>query len=198
MKVLIVDNYDSFVYNIVQYVGELGGDPVVYRCNEVTLELVVKEDPKRIILSSGPSSLINKDYFKICLELLTSISKYVPTLGIGLGHQGIVLAFGGKIVKAKKVVHGRTSMISHDELSIYEGVDNPFKGARYHSLVADENSLPQCLKVTARSLDEGEVMGVRHKNYPIEGVQFHPESILTVEGKRIIKNFLHYGIRHDS
>ncbi|MEM1515578.1 MAG: aminodeoxychorismate/anthranilate synthase component II [Candidatus Bathyarchaeia archaeon] len=198
MKVLIIDNYDSFIYNLSQYVGELGGEPLVYRSNEVTLEDTIKIDPDRIILSPGPSHPANRKYFGVCLDLLTSLSKYVPTLGVCLGHQGIIYAFGGRIVRAKKIMHGKTSLIAHDGLSIFRGVENPFRATRYHSLVGEEGTLPTCLKVTARSLDDGEIMGVRHKNYPIEGVQFHPESILTSEGKKIIKNFLDFGVRHDS
>jgi len=198
VKVLIVDNYDSFVYNLAQYVGELGGEPIVRRSGEITLEEAIKINPERIILSPGPSHPANRKYFGICLELLSSLSKYIPTLGVCLGHQGIIYAFGGRIIRAKRIMHGKTSLIAHDGLSIFRGVKNPFRATRYHSLVGDESTLPQCLKVTARSLDDGEIMGVRHTVYPIEGIQFHPESILTSEGKKIIKNFLDLGVKHDS
>lgn len=198
MRVLIVDNYDSFIYNLAQYVGELGGEPIVYRSDEITLKDAIKIEPDRIILSPGPSHPANRRYFGVCLELLTNLSKHVPTLGVCLGHQGIIYAFGGRIVRAKRIMHGKTSLILHDGLSIYRGVENPFKATRYHSLVGDKSALPPCLKVTARSLDDDEIMGVRHKIYPIEGVQFHPESILTSEGKKIIRNFLEWGVSHDS
>jgi len=198
VRVLIVDNYDSFVYNLAQYVGEIGGEPIVYRSSEITLEEAIKIDPDRIILSPGPSHPANRKYFGICLELLSSLSKHIPTLGVCLGHQGIIYAFGGRIIRAKRIMHGKTSLIAHDGLSIFRGVENPFRATRYHSLVGDEDTLPRCLKVTARSLEDGEIMGVRHMVYPIEGIQFHPESILTSEGKKIIKNFLDLGVRHDS
>ncbi|MEM0010616.1 MAG: aminodeoxychorismate/anthranilate synthase component II [Candidatus Bathyarchaeia archaeon] len=198
MRVLIIDNYDSFIYNLAQYVGELGGEPIVYRSDEITLKDAIKIEPDRIILSPGPSHPANRRYFGVCLELLTNLSKHVPTLGVCLGHQGIIYAFGGRIVRAKRIMHGKTSLVVHDGLSIYRGVENPFKATRYHSLVGDKSTLPPCLKVTARSLDDDEIMGVRHKIYPIEGVQFHPESILTSEGKKIIRNFLEWGVSHDS
>ncbi|MEM1585990.1 MAG: aminodeoxychorismate/anthranilate synthase component II [Candidatus Bathyarchaeia archaeon] len=198
MRVLIIDNYDSFIYNLAQYVGELGGEPIVYRSNEITLKDAIKINPDRIILSPGPSHPANRKYFGVCLDLLISLSKRVPTLGVCLGHQGIIYAFGGRIIRAKRIMHGKTSLIAHDGLSIFMGVKNPFRATRYHSLVGDESTLPACLKVTARSLDDGEIMGVRHVVYPIEGVQFHPESILTSEGKLLLKNFLNHGVRHDS
>lgn len=198
MRVLIIDNYDSFIYNLAQYVGELGAKPIVYRSGELTLKKVIEINPDRIILSPGPGHPANRRYFGVCLDVLMSLSRRVPTLGVCLGHQGIIFAFGGRVVRAKRVMHGRTSLICHDGLSVFKGIENPFRAARYHSLVGDESALPSCLKVTARSLDDNEVMGVRHKTYPIEGVQFHPESILTDRGKDIIKNFLDLGIRHDS
>ncbi|MEM2308888.1 MAG: aminodeoxychorismate/anthranilate synthase component II [Candidatus Bathyarchaeia archaeon] len=198
MRVLVIDNYDSFVYNIVQYIGELGGEPVVYRNNEITLKRALKINPDRIVISPGPGNPADKKYFGICSEVLLTLSVKVPTLGVCLGHQGIIYSFGGRIVAAKRVMHGKTSLIVHDGMSIFRGVKNPFEATRYHSLVGDKKSLPPCLKVTARSVDDDEIMGVRHITYPIEGVQFHPESILTLEGKKIIKNFLDWGVSHDS
>lgn len=198
MRVLIIDNYDSFVYNIAQYVGELGDEPLVYRSCDITIYDIAKISPDRIILSSGPGHPANRRYFGVCLDLLKDLSRSIPTLGISLGHLCIIYAFGGGIKRAKRIMHGRTSLIAHDGLSIFRGVDNPFRAVRYHSLVGDEGSLPDCLKITARSLDDGEIMGVRHREYPIEGVQFHPESILTPEGKKIIRNFLERGVTHDS
>lgn len=193
MKVLVIDNYDSFVYNLVQYIGELGATPVVYRNDELTLEKAVKLNPDRIVISPGPGNPCKRRYFGVCSDILKNLSTKVPTLGVCLGHQGIVAVFGGRIVQARRVVHGKASVIRHDGRGLFKGVENPFKAARYHSLVADRRSLPSCLEVTAFSLDDGEVMGVRHKVYPIEGVQFHPESILTPQGKTIIKNFLDLG-----
>lgn len=198
LKVLIIDNYDSFVYNIVQYVGELGGEPIIYRNNEITLRKAAEISPERIIISPGPGNPADRRYFGVCSDILLTLSVKVPTLGVCLGHQGIIYVFGGRIIPAKRVMHGKTSLISHDGKGIFKGVENPFEATRYHSLVGDEASLPSCLEVTARSLDDGEIMGVRHRLYPIEGIQFHPESILTPEGKKIIKNFLDWGCKHDS
>lgn len=198
MKVLIIDNYDSFVYNLVQYVGELGGDPIVYRSDRITLEKAAEINPDRIIISSGPGNPANRKYFGVCPDILLTLSVRVPTLGVCLGHQGIIHIFGGKLVPVKKAMHGKTISILHDGKGIFSGVRNPFEAAIYHSFVGDKYSLPSCLKVTAISLEDDEIMGVRHRLYPIEGVQFHPESILTREGKKIIKNFLERGVRDDS
>lgn len=191
MKVLIIDNYDSFVYNLVQYVGELGANPVVHRSDGLTIEEVSRLKPERIIISPGPGAPWESRYFGICPLILKLISPIVPTLGVCLGHQGIVHTFGGRIVRAKRIMHGKTSPVEHDGKGIFKGVGNPIHATRYHSLVADGGSIPSCLKVTAVALDDGEVMGVRHISYPIEGIQFHPESILTEYGKRILENFLH-------
>lgn len=190
MKLLLIDNYDSFVYNIAQYVGELGASPFIYRNDEITIKQIEKLQPERIILSPGPGTPINKRYFGICLSLIKQISLHTPTLGICLGHQGIVHAFNGKISHAQQLMHGKTSQIRHDGEGIYKGILNPFEATRYHSLVADSSSIPRCLQVTAHSMEDNEIMGVRHIRYPIEGIQFHPESILTNEGKKILKNFL--------
>ncbi|MDW8061431.1 MAG: aminodeoxychorismate/anthranilate synthase component II [Nitrososphaerota archaeon] len=194
MKVLIVDNYDSFVYNVAQYIGELGGEPIVYRNDQITLKGIAEINPGRIIISSGPGNPADKKCLGICSEILLTLSMEIPTLGICLGHQGIIHVFGGRISPAKRVMHGKTSLILHDGRGVFRGVMNPFRAARYHSLVGDEQTLPRCLEVTARALDDGAIMGIRHKLYPIEGVQFHPESILTIEGKKIIRNFLDYGV----
>ena len=190
MKVLVIDNYDSFVYNLVQYIGELGGDVIVYRNDQVTLEQIKEFEPHRIVISPGPGTPEETRYFGVSSEILHYLSCEVPTLGVCLGHQGIIHAFGGKIVSAKRLMHGKTSSIKHDGKGIFKGVQNPFTATRYHSLVGDKRSIPSCLEVTAESIDDGEVMGVRHVKYPIEGVQFHPESILCLDGKLIIKNFL--------
>jgi len=190
MKVLVIDNYDSFVYNLVQYVGELGGDPVVHRNDQITLGQVTALMPDRILISPGPGTPEDIRYFGTCSTILRQISCKVPTLGVCLGHQGIVSTFGGRIVRAKRLMHGKTSWIKHNGEGIFKGVRNPFEATRYHSLVGDRAAVPSCLRITAESLDDEEIMGVRHLSYPIEGIQFHPESILTREGKKIIKNFL--------
>jgi anthranilate synthase component 2 len=190
MKVLIIDNYDSFVYNLYQYIGELGGKPIVLRNNEASINKVKKINPDKIIISPGPGTPENKRYFGFCSEILMKISPKTSTLGVCLGHQGIIAVFGGKIIQAKKLMHGKTSLIAHDGKGVFKNVKNPFSATRYHSLVGDKNFLPKCLTITAESINDKEIMGVRHKEYPIEGVQFHPESILTFEGKLLIKNFL--------
>ena len=190
MKVLVIDNYDSFVYNLVQYIGELGAETIVHRNDQITLNQVKELKPERIVISPGPGTPEDTRYFGICKEILQNVSPKVPTLGVCLGHQGIIYSFGGKVVSAKKLMHGKTSKIKHDGNGIYKGVNNPFTATRYHSLAGEKPSIPVCLKVTAEAMDDGEIMGVRHAEYPIEGVQFHPESILCEDGKLIIKNFL--------
>ena len=197
MKVLVIDNFDSFVYNITQYIGELGGTPTVYRNNEITAEEVDRLSPDKIILSPGPGTPSDTRYFGNCLAILQTVSTHVPTLGVCLGHQGIVHAFGGEIVRAQKLMHGKTSWVRHDGKGIFQTVENPLEATRYHSLVANLFSLPECLKPTAYSLDDCEIMGVRHTKYPIEGIQFHPESILTGEGKKILANFMEGGYSND-
>jgi anthranilate synthase component 2 len=188
--VLVIDNYDSFVYNLVQYIGELGAETIVYRNDQVTLKQVKELKPDRIVISPGPGTPEDTRYFGVCTEILQHVSCEVPTLGVCLGHQGIIYAFGGKVVSAKRLMHGKTSKIKHDGKSIFKGVHNPFTATRYHSLAGEKYSIPSCLEITAESIDDGEVMGVRHTEYPIEGIQFHPESILCEDGKLIIKNFL--------
>ncbi len=190
MKVLVIDNYDSFVYNLVQYIGEMGPETFVYRNDQITLRQVQNLHPDRIVLSPGPGNPCDTRYFGVCKDILEHVSVKVPTLGVCLGHQGIISTFGGKVVSAKKLMHGKTSQIKHDGKSIFKDVQNPFTATRYHSLAGETGSIPVCLEVTAVSVDDGEVMGVRHREYPIEGIQFHPESILCEEGKLIIKNFL--------
>jgi anthranilate synthase component 2 len=190
VKVLVIDNYDSFVYNLVQYIGELGGEPVVYRNDQITLKQAMQLNPERIVISPGPGTPEDPHYFGVCSAILQQMSCKIPTLGVCLGNQGIIYAFGGKIMHARRLMHGKTSRIKHDGEGVFEGVRNPFTATRYHSLVGDRGSIPSCLKITAESTDDGEIMGVRHRTYPIEGVQFHPESILCEDGKKIIKNFL--------
>ncbi|MBQ04920.1 aminodeoxychorismate/anthranilate synthase component II [Candidatus Bathyarchaeota archaeon] len=190
MKVLVIDNYDSFVYNLVQYVGELGGAPVVYRNDQITLEEAIQMNPDKIVISPGPGDPQDPKYFGVCSGILRRMSPTVPTLGVCLGHQGIIATYGGKVIRARKVVHGKPSIITHDGKGLFKGIENPLEATRYHSLVGEKGSIPDCLEVTAVSLDDSEIMGVRHVEFPIEGVQFHPESILTTSGKRIITNFL--------
>lgn len=190
MKVLILDNYDSFVYNLAQYVGEITDEVIVKRNDELNLAAVQKLSPDKIIISPGPGTPADPRYFGVCTEVLKKVSPETPTLGVCLGHQGIVHAFGGKIVNAKRLRHGKTSPIRHDGKWIFRGLENPFEATRYHSLVGDRRTLPNDLEVSALSDDDQEIMGVRHRVFPIEGVQFHPESILTVHGHRIIDNFL--------
>jgi anthranilate synthase component 2 len=190
MKVLVIDNYDSFVYNLVQYMGELGAEPIVYRNDGITLMQAMKLKPNRIIISPGPGTSEDIRYFGVCSEILQNMSREISTLGVCLGHQGIISTFGGKIIRAKILMHGKTSQIKHDGKGVFKGVENPFEATRYHSLVGDRETIPRCLTITSESIDDAEIMGVRHIEYPIEGVQFHPESILTTVGKRIMKNFL--------
>jgi anthranilate synthase component 2 len=190
LKVLVIDNYDSFVYNLVQYIGELGGEPLVYRNDQITLKQVEELSPDRIVISPGPGTPEDTRYFGVCTEILQNTSQKVPTLGVCLGHQGIIHAFGGRIVSAKRLMHGKTSKIKHDGEGIFRDVRNPFTATRYHSLAGDKLLVPSCLKISAEAIDDGEIMAVRHTSYPIEGVQFHPESILCEDGKLILKNFL--------
>ncbi|MEE9508983.1 MAG: aminodeoxychorismate/anthranilate synthase component II [Candidatus Bathyarchaeia archaeon] len=195
MRTLIIDNYDSFVYNLVQYVGELGGGPIVYRNDQISLDQARKLEPDRILISPGPGTPEDSRYFGTCSLILQQMSPKIPTLGVCMGCQGIVYVFGGRIVRAKVLMHGKTSMIRHDGKSLFRGVKNPLRATRYHSLIAEKSSLPSCLEITAEAVDDLEVMGVRHTRYPIEGVQFHPESFLTEDGMKMIKNFLDAGGR---
>jgi anthranilate synthase component 2 len=190
MKVLIVDNFDSFVYNLAQYVGRLGAEPIVRRNDAVTVKDVSKMNPDRIIISPGPGRPDEKRYFGVSLNILRTISPHTPTLGVCLGHQGIAYAFGGTIAPAKRLMHGKTSTIKHDGTGVFKNVQNPLRATRYHSLVCKRENFPDCLEETATSVEDGEIMALRHRSYPIYGVQFHPESILTSEGLKILSNFL--------
>lgn len=184
--ILVIDNYDSFTYNLVQYLGELGADIQVVRNDEITVDGVFKKKPAQILISPGPCSPKEAG---ISVETIKELAGKVPILGVCLGHQSIGYAFGGDIIRAKKLMHGKTSEISHDGKGVFKGMPNPFRATRYHSLVIKRETLPDCLEVTAQS-EDGEIMGVRHKTLPVEGVQFHPESILTESGKLLLKNFL--------
>jgi anthranilate synthase component 2 len=186
MRVLIVDCYDSFTFNLYQQVGALGGDPVVVM-NDAPPATLQEVECDRIILSPGPG--IPEDS-GLCLEVLGGLAREIPTLGVCLGFQAICIAFGGRVVRADHLVHGKTSPIHHDGKGLFLRVPDPLVATRYHSLVADTATLPEALAITATSGDDGYVMGVRHMEYPIEGIQFHPESILTREGDALMRNFL--------
>ena len=190
MKVLVIDNYDSFVYNLVQYVGEQGAETLVFRNDQITLQEAAKLKPDRIVISPGPANPEDDHYFGVCKSILQKLSPNIPTLGVCLGHQGIIYSYGGKVVPAKKLMHGKTCAISHNGKDLFKGVRSPLSTTRYHSLAGERSSIPDCLEITAEAIDDGEIMGIKHKNYPIYGVQFHPESILCEDGKLIIKNFL--------
>jgi anthranilate synthase component 2 len=190
MKFLIIDNYDSFVYNIAQILGELGVESDVIRNDKITIEQIIQNKYDAIVISPGPGTPEDKKYFGVCSDVIKKLGSTTPILGVCLGHQGIIHEFGGKVVNAGCVRHGKTSPIKHTNDPLFDGVKNPFRATRYHSLVGDKTIIPDVLEITAVAEDDGEVMAVRHKKYPIEGVQFHPESILTTEGKKILENFI--------
>lgn len=189
MRLLLIDNYDSFTYNLAQYLGELGATVEVRRNDSIDLDEVRNIDPDAIVLSPGPGHPGNRRDFGICSDILGGVSPFVPTLGVCLGHQGIAQGYGGRVVRAQRIMHGKASMVEHDSSALFDGVPSPFLAGRYHSLIVEACSLPSELKVTAVT-KEGEVMGIRHREHPIEGVQFHPESVLTPQGKSILANFL--------
>jgi anthranilate synthase/aminodeoxychorismate synthase-like glutamine amidotransferase len=187
--VLVIDNYDSFTYNLVQYLAELGEEVKVVRNDELSVDELTRLGPSRIVISPGPCT---PNEAGISLEVVSKLAGKVPILGVCLGHQSIGQAFGGKVVRAREVVHGKTSRIFHDERGLFAGLPNPFEATRYHSLVVARDGLPDCLEVTAKTWDE-EIMGLRHKSLPVEGLQFHPESFLTTVGKDLLRNFLQTG-----
>ncbi len=184
--IFVLDNYDSFTYNLVQYLAELGQQVRVVRNDEVTVDDVARMSPEHIVISPGPCT---PNEAGISLEVISKLSGKIPILGVCLGHQSIGQAFGGKVIRAKEVVHGKTSRVFHDDKGIFAGLPNPFEATRYHSLVVERSSLPDCLEITAKTWDE-EIMGLRHKTLPVEGLQFHPESFLTKVGKDLLRNFL--------
>lgn len=190
MKTLIIDNYDSFTYNLYQFFGELGGNPTVVRNDHLTLPEVKKGSFSHIVISPGPGDPSDPAYFGICKDVILTFGKDIPILGVCLGHQGIIYAFGGKIIRAPLIKHGKTSVIKHNQQGIFKDVRNPLVGMRYHSLIGGRTNLPEVLEVTAVSSDDKAIMGVAHKKFPVFGVQFHPESIGTQEGKKILMNFL--------
>ena len=183
---LVIDNYDSFTYNLVQYFGELGADPQVRRNDAITPEEVEKLKPKKIVISPGPGRPQDAG---ISMELIRHLGSRIPLLGGCLGHQCIGEGYGGKVVRAGRLMHGKTSPIQHDGKGVFAKLPNPFEATRYHSLIVEKESVPSCLQVSAETA-EGEIMGLRHKEYPVHGVQFHPESILSKEGKDLLANFL--------
>ena len=186
----VLDNYDSFTYNLVQYFGELGAEPVVYRNDAITVEQVLALKPAAAVISPGPKTPADAG---ICVPLVRALAGQVPVLGVCLGHQAIAEAFGGKVVRATRLMHGKTCEVEHEHDELFEGVPTPFTAMRYHSLVAERNTLPEDLVITAWSKDQPrktEIMGVKHRRFPIYGVQFHPESIGTEDGKRLLQNFL--------
>jgi anthranilate synthase/aminodeoxychorismate synthase-like glutamine amidotransferase len=184
--ILLIDNYDSFTYNLYQYLSELGALVEVFRNDRISIAEIERMAPARIVISPGPG---RPEDGGVSLECIEKLGPRIPLLGVCLGHQCIGQAFGGKVVSAPRLMHGKTSGIAHDGKGLFKGVENPFTATRYHSLIVDEKSLPDCFEITART-QEGELMGLRHKKHPIEGIQFHPESILTPAGKAILKNFI--------
>ena len=190
MKFLIIDNYDSFVYNLAQRLGELGVSSDVIRNDKITISQIKEKNYDAIVISPGPGTPEDKRYFGICKSVILELGQETPILGVCLGHQGIIDCFGGKVTNAANIRHGKTSQIKHYDDSLFKGVKNPFRATRYHSLVGEKTIIPDSLKITAVAEDDGEIMGVSHKEFFIEGVQFHPESIMTDEGKKILKNFI--------
>jgi anthranilate synthase/aminodeoxychorismate synthase-like glutamine amidotransferase len=185
-RVLVIDNYDSFVYNLVQYLGELGADPIVHRNDEITIEEARALQPDGVLLSPGPGRPEDAGILCSAIEAFAGV---VPVFGVCLGHQAIGHVYGGKVIAAPELVHGKTSEISHLDTGVFEGLDNPLVATRYHSLIVEKNSLPISLQITARTSD-GMIMGLRHREHDVEGVQFHPESILTTTGHQMLRNFL--------
>ena len=183
---LMIDNYDSFTYNLVQYLGELGQDVEVHRNDEITLDEIAAKKPDAIVISPGPCT---PNEAGVSVPLIHEFAGKVPILGVCLGHQSIGQAFGGKIVRAQRVMHGKNSAITHESVGMFKDLPSPLSATRYHSLVIERSSLPDCLEVTAES-EDGEIMGVRHRSLPVEGVQFHPEAILSEHGHQMLKNFL--------
>ena len=185
--ILVIDNYDSFTYNLVQYLGELGTQPFVRRNDEITVEEIAGLQPERIVISPGPG---RPEQAGITLDVITQLGRATPILGVCLGHQAIGMAFGGAVVRAPAPMHGKTSAISHDGKGVFTGIATPLTVARYHSLVVDRAGWPDDLEITAETEDDGTIMGLRHRAFPIHGVQFHPESIMTREGQHLLRNFL--------
>jgi anthranilate synthase/aminodeoxychorismate synthase-like glutamine amidotransferase len=185
---LMIDNYDSFTYNLVQYLGELGAEVRVYRNDAITPDEIAALHPRQIVISPGPCTPAEAG---VSVDVIRRFAGQIPLLGVCLGHQSIGAAFGGNIIRADRLMHGKTSPIYHDGRTIFHGLSQPFEATRYHSLLIERSTLPACLELSAWTV-EGEIMGVRHRQYVVEGIQFHPESILTLEGKRLLENFLQH------
>jgi anthranilate synthase component 2 len=185
LRVLLIDNFDSFVFNLAQYLGALGAEPVVLR-NDASLQDLADVEPDAVVISPGPG---RPEDAGCCVEAIRTLAGRVPLLGVCLGHQAIGVAYGGRVVRAEGVMHGKTSLVNHNSAGVFEGLPNPFLATRYHSLVIEPGSVPKTLEVTA-STDEGVIMGIRHRDLAVEGVQFHPESVMTAEGLTLMKNFL--------
>ena len=183
---VMIDNYDSFTYNLVQYLAQLGAQISVYRNDAVSMDALSALNPSGIVISPGPG---RPEAAGVTLETINRFSGKVPILGVCLGHQAIAMAFGARIISAKRLMHGKTSMITADGKSVYMGITKPFQAMRYHSLAVERETLPECLEISSES-EDGEIMGIRHRHHPIEGIQFHPESIMTPVGKRLLRNFL--------
>ena len=186
-RVLVIDNYDSFVYNLVQYLGELGAEPIVHRNDALTVDEALALEPDAVVLSPGPGR--PEDSGILCDAIPAFADRSTPVLGVCLGHQAIGHVYGGDVVRATELMHGKTSMVRHRDIGVFAGLPSPLEATRYHSLVVDRPTLPDCLEITAE-IDDGTIMGLRHRDLPIEGVQFHPESILTSHGHDLIRNFL--------
>jgi anthranilate synthase/aminodeoxychorismate synthase-like glutamine amidotransferase len=189
MRTLVIDNFDSFTFNLVQYLGELGADPIIRRNDAITAKEAEQLAPDAIVISPGPGNPVNAKDFGVCADLLAGLSRTTPTLGVCLGLQGFGHVYGAKVVHAPRILHGKASPVLHDGRGVLAGVPSPFLAGRYHSLVLDPASLPSDLEMSAWT-EQGELMGARHRRYPIEGVQFHPESILTEHGMTLLRNFL--------
>ena len=188
--VLVIDNYDSFTYNLVQYLGELGAQVQVMRNDVVSIDEVARANAERIVISPGPG---RPEHAGVTMDVIRRLGERTPILGVCLGHQAIGAVFGGEVVRAGVPMHGKTSTIEHDGRGVFSGINGPFQASRYHSLVVAEKSLPGDLEVTARTREDANIMGLRHRTWPVHGVQFHPESILTAEGRTILRNFLSEG-----
>lgn len=186
--ILLIDNYDSFTYNLLQYLAEIGEEIEVRRNDAITVAQVADFSPSRIVISPGPG---RPEDAGISMDVVREYGPKIPLLGVCLGHQSIGMAYGGEVVRAPSPVHGKTSQVSHDGKGVFAGIENPFEATRYHSLVVERKSLPDCFEISAEA--DGVIMGIRHRDYPVEGVQFHPESILTRSGKQILSNFVHGG-----
>jgi anthranilate synthase/aminodeoxychorismate synthase-like glutamine amidotransferase len=190
--VLVIDNYDSFTYNLVQYLGELGADVQVVRNDAASIEAIADRRPERIVISPGPG---RPEQAGITMDVIRRFGQTIPILGVCLGHQAIGAVFGGEVVRAATPMHGKTSTIEHDARGLFAGLSSPFVASRYHSLIVADEGLPEVLEVSARTREDGAIMGLRHRAWPIQGVQFHPESILTGEGRHMLRNFLEDGQR---